>query len=74
MDIFEITKMFVSRISDAAGAAGETEVWLDLSRDSGYLLEDKHREFTGGYNEVNRMLYGMIEKSDKFCIIKGSKR
>ena len=30
-------KMFVSKIIDAAGEAGETEVWLDVSKDAGYL-------------------------------------
>ena len=29
-------KMFVSKIIDAAGEAGETEVWLDVCKDAGY--------------------------------------
>lgn len=60
-------KMFVSKIIDAAGEAGETEVWLNFSRDSGYLAESNYRVFINGYDEVNRMLYGMIDKQDKFC-------
>jgi len=35
-------KMFMSKLIDAAGEAGETEVWLDISRDAGYLTEEKH--------------------------------
>lgn len=27
-------KMFISKIIDAAGEAGETEVWLDVSKDA----------------------------------------
>ena len=61
-------KMFVSKIIDAAGEAGETEVWLDFSKDSGYLQVEKYEELVSGYDEVNRMLYGMFEKPEKFCI------
>ena len=60
-------KMFVSKIVDAAGEAGETEVWLDFSKDSGYLQVEKYEELVSGYEEVNRMLYGMFEKPEKFC-------
>jgi four helix bundle protein len=62
--------MFVSKIVDAAGEAGETEVWLDVSKDAGYLEVVKHQQLRSGYDEVNRMLYGMIDKPNKFCISK----
>ncbi len=60
-------KMFVSKIIDAAGEAGETEVWLDVSKDAGYITEEKYEYFMNGYDEVNRMLYGMVDKHEKFC-------
>jgi len=60
-------KMFISKIIDAAGEAGETEVWLDYSLDCGYITKERHGYFIDGYDEVNRMLYGMIEKPEKFC-------
>jgi four helix bundle protein len=59
-------KMFVAKIVDAAGEAGETEVWLDFSKDFGYLDEAKYRELTERYEEVNKMLNSMIDKVDKF--------
>ena len=59
-------KMFISKIVDAAGEAGETEVWLDFARDFGYLNESKHNDLLTRYEEVNKMLYGMIDKADKF--------
>ncbi len=59
-------KMFVSKIIDAAGEAGETEVWIDVAKDSGYLPLEQHEKLVSGYDEVNRMLYGMIDKQDKF--------
>ena len=66
-------KMFVSKIVDAAGEAGETEVWLDISKDSGYLPVEKYEELGSAYDEVNRMLYGMIEKPEKFCTFSSKK-
>ena len=60
-------KAFISKLVDCAGEAGETEVWLDFSKDFGYLSEDRYQDFMNSYDEVNRMLYGMIDKADKFC-------
>ncbi len=60
-------KAFISKLIDCTGEAGETEVWLDFSRDFGYLDKDKHRGFMTRYDEVNKMFYGMIDKADKFC-------
>ena len=65
-------KMFVSKIIDSTGEAGETEVWLDIAKNAGYLSVEKHRELSDGYDEVNRMLYGMVEKPEKFCFTKRS--
>jgi four helix bundle protein len=60
-------KAFVSKLIDCAGEAGETEVWLDFSKDFGYIEDAQYQHFIRKYDEVNRMLYGMIEKADKFC-------
>jgi four helix bundle protein len=60
-------KMFVAKIVDAAGEAGETEVWLDFSKDFRYFDEDKHCDLTNRYEEVNKMLNSMIDKADKFA-------
>ena len=60
-------KAFISKLIDCAGEAGETEVWLDFSKDFGYLRDDQYQQLMQRYDEVNRMLYGMIDKADKFC-------
>jgi len=60
-------KAFISKLIDCAGEAGETEVWLDFSKDFGYLDAAKYQGFMERYDEVNRMLFGMIDKADKFC-------
>lgn len=40
---------------------------------SGYLSPESYTILSSGYDEVNRMLYGMIEKPGKFVIKKGNK-
>ncbi|MCK4233111.1 four helix bundle protein [candidate division WOR-3 bacterium] len=60
-------KAFVSKLIDAFGEAGEIEVWLDMSFDAKYLLKDRHKYYLEKYEEVNKMLYSMIENPDKFC-------
>jgi four helix bundle protein len=67
-------KMFVSKIIDAAGEAGETEVWLDIAKDAEYLSIGKYEELEQGYDEINRMLYGMLEKHEKFCTFSTKKK
>ena len=67
-------KMFVSKIVDAAGEAGETEVWLDISKDSGYLSIEKYEDLISAYDEVNRMLFGMVEKPEKFYTFSTKKK
>jgi len=46
---------------------GETEVWLDFSKDFGYIKADQYQQLMERFDEVNRMLYGMVDKADKFC-------
>ena len=59
-------KMFVSKMADADGEAAETQVWLDYSRDCGYISADKWRGLVEGYEEVGRMLGGMIAHPERF--------
>lgn len=60
-------KLFISKLIDCSGEAGETEVWLDFSFDLRYLEKSMYKELLNQYEEVNKMPYGMIDKADKFC-------
>jgi len=59
-------RMFVSKMSDADGEATETQVWLDFARDCGYLSPDTQVYLTSRYEELGRMLGGMILKPERF--------
>ena len=61
-------KMFISKTIDSASEAAETEVWLDFSKDCGYLDKSKYNELMEGYDEVNKMLFGMVIKPDRFIL------
>ncbi len=65
-------KMFVSNLADCDGEATETQVWLDFARDCGYLSEERHKETAAGYDELGRMLSGMITNPAKFAPTKCS--
>ena len=58
--------MFVSKLADSDAEATETQVWLDFARDCGYLSEERHCHLTQGYEEVGRMLSGMMREPEKF--------
>ncbi len=60
-------KMFISKLTECAGEAAETEVWLDFALDAGYLTPERHDYFRRGYDEVNRMLFAMMRQGRKFC-------
>lgn len=60
-------KSFISKLTDSSSEASETEVWLDFSKDLGYFKESKYNDLIERYDEVSRMLVGMIENAGKFC-------
>ena len=59
-------KMFVSKMADADGEAAETQVWLDFAESCGYLSSQRQKELIKGYEEVGRMLGGMIAHPERF--------
>src|SRR5438445_10052838 len=61
-------KMFVSKMADADGEATETQVWLDFARDCGYLSSERQATLTARYEEVGRMLGGMINNPERFSL------
>lgn len=59
--------MFISKMADADGEAAETQVWLDLAHDCGYIGSDDHERLVAGYEEVGRMLGGMMDHPERFA-------
>lgn len=59
-------KMFVNKMADADGEATETQVWIDFAHACGYLTKTRQLELLMGYEEVGRMLGGMIHHPERF--------
>ena len=59
-------KLFVSKLIDADAEATETCVFLDFSRDCGYLAHERHEALSQGYEQVGKMLGSMINHPEKF--------
>ena len=59
-------KMFVNKMADADGEATETQVWIDFATNCGYFSPTQQTRLKSGYEEVGRMLGGMIAHPEKF--------
>ncbi len=59
--------MFVSKLADSDAEASEAQVWLDFARDCGYLSQEHHSQLTKAYEELGRMLSGMMTQPEKFA-------
>ena len=61
-------KHFSSKMSDADAECSETLVWLDFSKDRGYLDHETWSRLIDLYEEVGRMLGGIAKSPEKFSI------
>jgi four helix bundle protein len=59
-------KMFVSKMADADREAIETQVWIDFANSCQYISPERQQYFRAGYEEVGRMLGGMIAHPERF--------
>ena len=61
-------KAFIAKLSDSEGEAAETQVWLDIAKDSKYISVEVHDELYARYNDVLGKIVRMINTS-KYWII-----
>ena len=59
--------MFVSKLTDCDAEGTETQVWLDFAFDCGYLSKENRDRLTSGYEEVGKMLSGMMADPERFA-------
>lgn len=58
--------MFVNKLTDSDGEATETQVWLDFALDCGYMSKTNRDRLTDGYEQVGKMLGGMMKDPARF--------
>ena len=59
-------KLFISKMTDADGEGTETQVWIDFAAACGYISTELQQKWRSGYEEVGRMLGGMIAHPERF--------
>ncbi len=57
---------FLSKLTDCESENTESEVWLDFSKDCGYITETLHKDFFERNSEVRKLIFHMINNSDKY--------
>jgi len=62
----QYTKAFVNKVSDADGEVAETQVWLSIAADCEYISLEQRELLTQQYEEVGRMLGGMLANPERF--------
>src|ERR1039457_635187 len=58
---------FASKLTDADAENGETETWLDLAFQCGYLPEQNYKALKATCARIGAMLGRMLATSDSFC-------
>jgi four helix bundle protein len=59
--------MLASKFADADAEATETQVWLDLARDCGYMRSERRDQLIKQYEQVGKMLGSIIASPEKFA-------
>jgi len=62
-------QVFIRHLNDALGSSEETKGWLDFSSDFRYISKERHKQLYGQYDEVNAMLYSLMNKWQNFSDI-----
>jgi four helix bundle protein len=60
-------KHFISKLTDTDGEQNETQHWLEVALDCGYLEKAEAQAMIFNCMEIGRLIGGMIKKSDLFC-------
>ncbi len=60
-------KHFVSKLSDADAEQYETQHWLEVATDCGYLSSNQSKKLINQCTEIGRLLGSMMAKSNQFC-------
>jgi four helix bundle protein len=61
-------KHFVSKLSDSAGEADETRVWLELSWRCKYISEETFKNLDEKYDVITGQLVKMMNEPEKWTI------
>ena len=58
--------VFIRHLNDSIGSSEETRGWLDFCKECRYINQVTHQRLDKSYDEVNAMLYRLMENWKKF--------
>ncbi len=58
---------FISKLTDADGEQLESQHWIEVAGDCGYLTASQVGQLNDDLSEIGRMLSSMINKAEQFC-------
>jgi len=58
---------FINRLTDADGEQMETQHWIEIASDCGYMDTDASAQLVKRCVDIGRLLHGMIGKAQRFC-------
>ena len=62
-------QVFIRHLNDSLGSSEETRGWLDFAKDCMYMTKDEHKRLDDKYDEVNAMLYSLMNNWQSFSDI-----
>ena len=58
---------FISKLTDADSEQYETQHWIEISYECGYIDQSKMKSMIAKCETIGKMLFSMMNKSSKFC-------
>ena len=58
---------FISKLTDADSEQLETQHWVELSEECGYIDPDTSKSLISKCESIGKMIQSMIDKSSTFC-------
>ncbi len=58
---------FISKLTDSDGEQQETQHWIDISLDCGYIEQTQQKKLLDHCRSIGKMLNVMISKAAQFC-------
>ena len=62
-------QVFIRHLNDSSGSSEETRGWLDFAKDCRYITKDEYKKLYDRYDEVNAMLYSLMNNWQTFSDI-----
>jgi len=62
-------QVFIRYLNDSLGSSEEIRGWLDFAKDCMYITKYEHKKLDDRYDEVNAMLYSLMNNWQSFSEI-----